>query len=64
MGFDPLSLIFIKVEDENVESDPFWWHSQNKTKERAAQINVQLDQTERNASLVPRYGEEPNSRGC
>lgn len=54
MGFDPLSLIFLNIDDENVESDAYWWHSANKTKERAAQINVQLAQTERKASLVPR----------
>lgn len=54
MSFDPLSLIFLKVDDENVESDAYWWHSANKTKERAAQLNVHLAQTEMKASLVPR----------
>jgi hypothetical protein len=53
MGWDPLSLIFLNVKDENVEFESYWWHSANKTKERAAQMSVRLAQSERNANLVP-----------
>ena len=54
MGLDPLSLIFLNVDDDYVESEAYWWHSADKTKERAAKISVQLAQTESEASLVPR----------
>ena len=54
MGLDPLSLIFLSVDDENVESEAYLWHSADKTKDRAAKISVQLAQMERKANLVLR----------